>query len=315
MTAPAAASAPYQLLPPLDPEERAALVESISTFGILQPVVVDEAGAILDGHHRKGIADELGIPCPTVTLPGLTEEQKVEQALALNLARRHLTPEQRQALVMDLRGRGLSIRFISEKTGIPRSTVHRVAAAVPGGTPEYVTGNDGKRYIARQPNPTLDQWRQTWLDMGVRVIASTGIEMREYLRAAAARLGFRGFDELLQLRDRDEAYWEDLLLEMLHDPAAGALIRTGVCPPPPPWYLARYTDSLRIRNAGAIWQIDCERAAGAFFNWCDERGIKYHGRTKSRGGYFELPENLDDADRGHFYCFLLPDSFWAEVAA
>ncbi len=68
-------------------------------------------------------------------LPGLTDEQKIEQALALNLARRHLTLEQRRALVADLRARGLSVRWISEQTGIPKSTVARVASGVPSGTP------------------------------------------------------------------------------------------------------------------------------------------------------------------------------------
>lgn len=144
----------YQFLPPLTPEERASLRDSIATFGILQPVIVDDDCNILDGNHRAEIAGELGIDYPTIALPGLSEEQKIEQSLALNLGRRHLTPEQKQAVIRDLRARGLSVRWISEKTGIPRSTVHRLAEGVPNGTPEYVGGRDGKRYRATVPNGT-----------------------------------------------------------------------------------------------------------------------------------------------------------------
>lgn len=142
---------PYQFLPPLTDEEREALRESIATFGVLQPVIVDEVGAIIDGHHRAVIADELGIPYERTVLAGLSEEQKVEQALALNLGRRHLTLDQRTVLVTDLRSRGFSIRWISEASGIPRSTVQRIASGVPDGTPEYVSGKDGKAYRARTP--------------------------------------------------------------------------------------------------------------------------------------------------------------------
>jgi excisionase family DNA binding protein len=79
-----------QYMPPLSEAERAALTESIATFGVLQAVITDEDGTVLDGHHRAEIADELGIEYPTVTLPGLTDEQTIEQSLILNLGHRHL---------------------------------------------------------------------------------------------------------------------------------------------------------------------------------------------------------------------------------
>ncbi len=42
----------YQLLPPLSPEDFAALEASIIEHGVLVPVEYDEEGNILDGHHR-----------------------------------------------------------------------------------------------------------------------------------------------------------------------------------------------------------------------------------------------------------------------
>jgi len=146
----------YQFLPPLSDDERKALRESIETFGVLHHVVTDEDGAIIDGHHRAEVAAELGIEYPTTVLPGLSEEEKIETALTLNLGRRHLDLEDKQALVADLRERGLSVRWISEKTGIPKSTVHRYSQRVPGGTPEYVGGRDGKTYQAEQGRKRFD---------------------------------------------------------------------------------------------------------------------------------------------------------------
>ncbi len=55
----------YQFLPPLSADEREALRESIATFGVLQAVITDETGNVLDGHHRAEIAAELGIEYPT----------------------------------------------------------------------------------------------------------------------------------------------------------------------------------------------------------------------------------------------------------
>ncbi|WP_243665297.1 hypothetical protein [Rhodothermus marinus] len=46
---------------------------------------------------------------------GLTEEEKIEHALALNLVRRHLSREQRRELVLKLRQKGWSTTRIAEK--------------------------------------------------------------------------------------------------------------------------------------------------------------------------------------------------------
>lgn len=89
----------YQLLPPLSDEEYAALRDDIAGAGVRVPIDVDEDGNILDGHHRKQIADELGKECPERIVRGLPEFAKVDYALTVNLTRRHLTREQRRDLV------------------------------------------------------------------------------------------------------------------------------------------------------------------------------------------------------------------------
>lgn len=89
----------YQLLPPLTDEERQALKEDIRQRGVQVPVLVDEDGVILDGHHRVSICQELGISYLTEVREGLTETEKRSLVLALNVHRRHLTKEQRRELI------------------------------------------------------------------------------------------------------------------------------------------------------------------------------------------------------------------------
>ena len=60
---------------------------------MLVPVELDEAGHVLDGHHRLRAAAELGLALvPTLVRTGLSEDAKREHALRLNLLRRHLGP-------------------------------------------------------------------------------------------------------------------------------------------------------------------------------------------------------------------------------
>jgi ParB family chromosome partitioning protein len=86
-------------MPPLSAEEYAALREDIAVHGILVPVLVDQHGNVLDGHHRQAIAAELGINCPTETRVVADDEAAYEIAFTLNLARRHLTREQKRVLI------------------------------------------------------------------------------------------------------------------------------------------------------------------------------------------------------------------------
>lgn len=65
---------------------------------MIVPVVVDEAGEIIDGHHRAMIADSLGVEYPTRVMPGLSAHEKRVLAVSLNVDRRHLTDAQKVLL-------------------------------------------------------------------------------------------------------------------------------------------------------------------------------------------------------------------------
>jgi ParB-like chromosome segregation protein Spo0J len=150
----------YQLLPDLTEDEYEALKADIAERGVQVPVERDETGAVLDGHHRIRACEELGITeYPTIIRTGMTDDEKRQHVLALNLDRRHLTGEQRTELTVKLRALGMSLRAIAEVEHVTQTTVARDLAGVTNVTPDAeppakVTGADGKQYPATRPKPT-----------------------------------------------------------------------------------------------------------------------------------------------------------------
>jgi ParB-like chromosome segregation protein Spo0J len=117
-------------MPDLAEPEYEALKASIQDHGYdpAHPVVVDEAGAILDGHHRHRACAELAVTAPTVTLAGLTEDEKHDYAVRSNAAGRHLTTAQKRELVArELeRNAARSDRAIGRLCGVDHKTVGAV---------------------------------------------------------------------------------------------------------------------------------------------------------------------------------------------
>ena len=82
-----------------DDEEMAELVESISTFGVINPVIVrkgeGERYELISGHRRKYACAKLGIE----TLPVIVRDLKREEAIIFmvdsNLQREHILPSER----------------------------------------------------------------------------------------------------------------------------------------------------------------------------------------------------------------------------
>jgi N6-adenosine-specific RNA methylase IME4/ParB-like chromosome segregation protein Spo0J len=75
-------------------DELRRLTASIRAHGVQIPVLVDEDGAVLDGHHRLMIAEELGIDYPLETRRGLSAHEKRLLAVSLNIDRRQLNTTQ-----------------------------------------------------------------------------------------------------------------------------------------------------------------------------------------------------------------------------
>jgi ParB-like chromosome segregation protein Spo0J/N6-adenosine-specific RNA methylase IME4 len=113
-------------MPELARAEYEELKSDIRLRGVMVPIEHDEHGNILDGHHRLKICEELGIQdYPTVIRAGMTESEKRFHARKLNMARRHLTQEQRREMIRDTLAETpeKSDRQIAEGLGVSNSTV------------------------------------------------------------------------------------------------------------------------------------------------------------------------------------------------
>jgi len=146
----------FQLFPELGDAEYAALKRDIAEHGLLVPIELDETGAVLDGHTRLRAWHELrdeGVKVPDYPrvirrLPD--RDSKVGHVLALNLARRHLSREQRAELVARLRDERWSHRRIAAVLGVDEITVRRDLRGATDVAPATVEGRDGRSYPARQ---------------------------------------------------------------------------------------------------------------------------------------------------------------------
>jgi len=115
-------------MPALTEEQYAALRADIEARGIVVRVVVDQHGRLLDGHHRRKIAAELGIDCPVEVRKIADDDEAADLAVSLNCVRRHLTREQvRDVIRAELARRPEdSDRAVARRVGCSPSTVGAV---------------------------------------------------------------------------------------------------------------------------------------------------------------------------------------------
>ncbi len=119
---------PEQLLPPLPPDEYAALKESIRVHGCRVPIIVDQHGDIIDGWHRDRACQELGIFCPREVRHFNSDVERLQVAITLNANRRHLTRAQRRDLIAAYLKADAAINdnHLGEIVGVSKNTVASV---------------------------------------------------------------------------------------------------------------------------------------------------------------------------------------------
>lgn len=155
----------YQLFDALPPHVEDALRASIQRYGVLVPVVRDQHGNVIDGHHRARIADELGVNYRVDIVSVADEDEARDIARHLNSRRRHLTGEQLREHIVMLAERTtpsgvgeLSQNEIAQVAGVSQSYVNKVLS-----DPELITsdklpdlrrGADGKVRPAKRPTIT-----------------------------------------------------------------------------------------------------------------------------------------------------------------
>jgi ParB-like chromosome segregation protein Spo0J len=107
-----------ELFSPLTESEYEDLRQSIRKGGIVNDLIVEKGGdgyIVLSGHHRKAVAEELGIeevPCSLAETP-----EEIVEALFDNASRRQLTEVERKAKIQEkeeVQGRFFEERLIPE---------------------------------------------------------------------------------------------------------------------------------------------------------------------------------------------------------
>ena len=181
---------PYQLLPPLSKEDYASLEASIIAHGVLVPVEYDEAGNILDGHHRVAICEALGlVDWPRFIRRGLSEPEKRTLARELNISRRHLSTVQKQAVIeAQIKDTpSLSSRAIAAMLAVDHKTVSaaRERLELSGEIPQLdaTTGKDGRE--RRKPIKSLflpdRENRKSFLE-GAKMLRRQDAEIKHAVR-------------------------------------------------------------------------------------------------------------------------------------
>ena len=107
------------LVPELSPEEYESLKQSIKENGLYVPLIVNQDGIVLDGHHRFKACQELGIQNPN-TVTKEFKDKLDEQLFVIdcNLKRRQLNNFQRIELALKSKSILAEIAKNHEKAGV-----------------------------------------------------------------------------------------------------------------------------------------------------------------------------------------------------
>ena len=171
---------PYQVLPPMAPEQFEALKQDIAERGVVTPIDMDDQGRVLDGHHRLLACAELGITSyPVFVRVDLkTDAEKRSFARQVNTLRRHLTRAQlRELIAGQLRDTTeWSDRRIARWLGVSDKTVRvqrrKLEAAAEIRSCAVLEGEDGKQHPATQPRAVfVANWADVTADDLVRLAA------------------------------------------------------------------------------------------------------------------------------------------------
>lgn len=186
-------------LPPIACDLRDQLRRDIEIRGILVPVIIAHDGEILDGRLRMEIAEELGLSfVPKIVVGKLTQAERADLRLCVNVYRRHLNQTQVRELVAWTLRRNpeASDRRVGDRCGVDHKTVAGVRRRLEaiGEIPQYGarTTANGKAYpTARKPI----------------VITSSNVQANEAQRLLG-ELGDDAPDEPLNVRDLRTLKWQ-----------------------------------------------------------------------------------------------------------
>jgi hypothetical protein len=151
---------PSPVLPSLPPEEYEALRDHIALHGVEEPILVTSDGIIIDGPERLKAVTELNIrKYPIRVVGNLSEKERREMAISLNLFRRHLSESERRHWLEELvrLNPHQSSRDLAAAAKVSQSTAARAKTKVLGtesGDSVEIHGRNGKTYQYK-PKPAV----------------------------------------------------------------------------------------------------------------------------------------------------------------
>jgi|SRR6185436_3359479 transposase len=116
----------FDFIRPLTAEEYAGLKADIAAHGQHFPIVRDQNGVTLDGHHRERILTELDIPERVWKIDRRSfgsDKERRAFVLSANVHRRQLTTEDRKHLAEQLYANGKTQAEIGKELGVSQKTV------------------------------------------------------------------------------------------------------------------------------------------------------------------------------------------------
>lgn len=195
------------LFPMLGEEELGDLAADIAERGLLQPIVLDTDGRVLDGRNRLAACERAGVEPEFTTYDG---DDPDGYALAVNIARRHLTKGQ-QAMVA-AQARSVSerpIRALAEAAKLSTGRVSQAATVLDyapdlaAGVVAGTTPLDKAYVVARERKQAKDSdaARMDALRAGASDLADLVVEERMSLGDAIAAMKQRERDLEEQRKD------------------------------------------------------------------------------------------------------------------
>ena len=130
------------LFPMLGKEEADELVASITSEGLLNPIVLDSAGRVIDGRNRSVACQRAKVEPRYITYDGDADLY----ALTVNIARRHMSKGSLAmvaARASKLSPRG-TVRDLADRVGVGKSPMARAL---------FVIDYGGKQTVRAQSSP------------------------------------------------------------------------------------------------------------------------------------------------------------------
>lgn len=167
---------PHWLTPPMKNEDRESLAASISEQGILDAITISHSGEVVDGYHRLSswltlvLAGHPLQPPPFRLVRFESAENEKSFVLAQNIARRHLSTQEKEGVLRQLLrdGHPGTDAWLAKVVGLHSETVKEIRATLEN-LPSVDVGieflekrqsESGKTYTQKKAKPTTQKRRQ-----------------------------------------------------------------------------------------------------------------------------------------------------------